>query len=491
MLTTTSSRRPSAGGALWALFISLAIVLVPLSAVARADEIPPASNQNADELARAVADRFARAVDHADVAAAERECSLPWLNAFGETVQDAAGLKRGLELYTDFARRFPESGVYYRGIVACLPLEQFRQMLEPAATGHADAQRESLHKLNGLGLLASDRVVLVTWMNAYSILVRFRHGTATVAGLGPVLPAGANLNKVASDQRTYRSVRNVIYGRKNGTALTLDVFTPLHGANGAAVLNILSGDFVSEPMPETDEWILLPLLSRGYTVINIVHGGTPKYNMAEIVRDLDRAARFTRFHAHDYGFDPNRIGVTGSSSGGYLALMLATAGSSEPPLADGIDPTCHPDAIDAVSCRVQAAGCFFPPSDWLNYGEGNKSILDTQWGPKFQCLFDFRDFEPVRHAWVPMDATRTVKLLSDLSPARRVTKDAAATLIFHGEKDPSVPLQQSQLMVARLKAASVPAELVVKAGAGHGWEGKSRDLDRIADWFDRYLTHRP
>jgi dipeptidyl aminopeptidase/acylaminoacyl peptidase len=42
-------------------------------------------------------------------------------------------------------------------------------------------------------------------------------------------------------------------------------------------------------------------------------------------------------------------------------------------------------------------------------------------------------------------------------------------------------------MIAKLKAAGVPAELVVKPGAGHGWADMDKDIPRLADWFDRYL----
>src|SRR6202030_3841219 len=103
------------------------------------------------------------------------------------------------------------------------------------------------------------------WMMDYSILVRVRDGKATVAGLGPRLPTDAFFKKLTADNRPYRQVRDVVYGRCCGSALTLDVLTPLHGANGAAVIYLLSGDFVSQPMPESDNWVLQPLLSRGYT----------------------------------------------------------------------------------------------------------------------------------------------------------------------------------------------------------------------------------
>src|SRR5262249_6964612 len=50
-----------------------------------------------------------------------------------------------------------------------------------------------------------------------------------------------------------------------------------------------------------------------------------------------------------------------------------------------------------------------------------------------------------------------------------------------------VPIQQAEEMVGRLKAAGVPAKLVVKRGAGHGWKGLEKDMAILADWFDRYL----
>ena len=68
-----------------------------------------------------------------------------------------------------------------------------------------------------------------------------------------------------------------------------------------------------------------------------------------------------------------------------------------------------------------------------------------------------------------------------------VTADDAPAYIMHGDKDETVPLQQSQLMVQKLKAAGVPVELSVKAGAGHGWKGMNDDEKEFIKWFDKYL----
>ena len=68
-----------------------------------------------------------------------------------------------------------------------------------------------------------------------------------------------------------------------------------------------------------------------------------------------------------------------------------------------------------------------------------------------------------------------------------MTKDSAPALIIHGDADKLVPIQQAELIIAKFKEPGVPCELVVKKGAGHGWAGIDKDLETLADWFDKHL----
>src|SRR6185369_11324684 len=123
-----------------------------------------------------------------------------------------------------------------------------------------------------------------------------------------------------------------------------DVFQPVK-ANGAGVLFLMSGGWVSSysaPNPRNFE----ALLGRGYTVFTVWHGSQPKYIVPEIMEDIHRAARFVRANAKRFGIDPQRIGVTGTSSGGHLSLLLALMGGPGKP--DAKDP------IDRESSAVQA-----------------------------------------------------------------------------------------------------------------------------------------
>ena len=71
-----------------------------------------------------------------------------------------------------------------------------------------------------------------------------------------------------------------------------------------------------------------------------------------------------------------------------------------------------------------------------------------------------------------------------------VTADDPPSLIIHGDKDFLVPIQQAEIIVEKLKAANVPAELVVKKGAANGWGAIGKDMPTLADWFDKHLAKK-
>jgi dipeptidyl aminopeptidase/acylaminoacyl peptidase len=68
-----------------------------------------------------------------------------------------------------------------------------------------------------------------------------------------------------------------------------------------------------------------------------------------------------------------------------------------------------------------------------------------------------------------------------------MTADDPPTLIIRGDADKLVPIQQAEISSAHFKEVRVPAELIVRPGAGHGWKNINNDLEIFADWFDRHL----
>ena len=72
----------------------------------------------------------------------------------------------------------------------------------------------------------------------------------------------------------------------------------------------------------------------------------------------------------------------------------------------------------------------------------------------------------------------------------RLAQIHAPTLIVHGDKDALVPLQQAQIMEAKMKEAGATCELIVKKGGGHDGALVKEHLPRAIDWFDKYLAKK-
>lgn len=302
-----------------------------------------------------------------------------------------------------------------------------------------------------------------------------RRTVLATVGTGMMLASTIGL---AAELPKFTRKSDVIYGRKYGTALTLDVITPAK-PNGAAVLWMISGGFFSDHRHINPAFVAL-LLDRGYTVFAVVHGSQPKFTIPEIVEDIYRATRFIRHNAKEYKIDPNRIGVTGGSAGGHLSLMLGTTGTAGDPRA--------PDPIDRQSSKVQAVACFFPPTDFLNYGKPGEIALGTGVLSGFKAPFDFQQLDPKTRAFVLItDEKQRQQIGRAISPAYHVTAQSAPTLIIHGDADTLVPIQQAQIVIEKLKAANVPAKLITKPNAAHGWPTLIFDMALIADWFDEQL----
>ena len=285
-------------------------------------------------------------------------------------------------------------------------------------------------------------------------------------------------------QQLPANATEIIYGRKDGLALTMVVLKPTATPNGKAIINVMSGGWFSSydwlPWAISDS---KPFLDRGYTVFCTMHGSQPRYTIPDAVADLHRAVRFIRYHAGDYKIDGNKIGITGSSAGGHLSLMMGTE--------DAKGDTASKDPVDHVSGRVQAVACFFPPTDFLNFGAAGGNLLLAKPAlakSNFLAPFLFTEWDSVNKYYpIISDTAKQNKIAWQVSPIYQVSPDDAPTFIIHGDADKTVPLQQSRIMIAKLKAAGVPCALQVKAGADHGWDDMNTERKAFADWFDKYL----
>jgi acetyl esterase/lipase len=161
--------------------------------------------------------------------------------------------------------------------------------------------------------------------------------------------------------------------------------------------------------------------------------------------------------------------VSGGSAGGHLSLMLATRGG--PGRADA------PDPVDRESSAVQAVAIFYPVTDLLDLGASTENLHDGGAPKNFIKAF----------AQEPQDLAAWKVTGLEMSPIHHITTNLPPTLIYHGDADTLVPLDQSQRFQARAKELGRSVELVVHPGGTHGWLSMVWDVRRFADWFDAHL----
>jgi acetyl esterase/lipase len=258
----------------------------------------------------------------------------------------------------------------------------------------------------------------------------------------------------------------VEYANPDGQHLQLDLARPKTGSGPfPAVVCIHGGGFRAGTRQGYDG-LCLRLAQRGYVAVTVTYRLAPKYPFPAAVEDCKAAVRWLRANAPTYHIDPDRIGVTGGSAGGHLALFLGvTAGVKEFEGTGG-----HPDQSSRVACVVS----YFGPSDFTrSYG---KSVDAAEVLP----LFLGGDLKTARHRHIVA------------SPLYWVTPDAAPTLCIHGTKDRYVAHEQAVWIVDRLKAADVEAELLTLEGAGHGFRGKDADRaeETLFAFFERHLKRK-
>lgn len=266
---------------------------------------------------------------------------------------------------------------------------------------------------------------------------------------------------------TFTRTEDVIYGRKFGTALTLDVLQPAQ-PNGYGVVFMVSGGWYSAHEAIKPDY-LRPFLNRGYTVFAVVHGSSPKFNITEIVPDIHRAIRFIRHNAAKYGVNPAKLGITGGSAGGHLSLTMAVKGTKGK--ADA------PDPIERESSEIACVACFFPPTDFLNYGQPGDDAVGVGTLKNFKPGFGPRSDTP---------EDRQI-LGREISPIYHVTSNTPPILIAHGDADKLVPFYQAEQFIKRCQEFGVPTKLIVREGKLHGWPDMVKDEELFADWFDLHL----
>ena len=207
--------------------------------------------------------------------------------------------------------------------------------------------------------------------------------------------------------------------------------------------------------------------SGDYAGVSVAYRLTNEATWPAQIHDCKAAIRWIRGNAKEYNLDPERIGVWGSSAGGHLVAMLGTSGGVEALEGQLGEFT---DKSSRVTCVVD----FFGPSDLLAIGDYPSTIRHNA-----------PDSPESRLVGGPLLEMKDAA--ASASPTTYVSADDPPFLIVHGDKDLTVPLNQSVRLNELLQKTGVDVTFMTIEGGGHGGFASDELNRRVRDFFEKHL----
>jgi acetyl esterase/lipase len=259
-------------------------------------------------------------------------------------------------------------------------------------------------------------------------------------------------------------VRDVVYGHGGSRALRMHLVKPKSPPPGLMpVVVYIHGGAWRSGSKEGGLPLLKDLARKGYFGASIEYRFSAEAKFPAQIEDCKCAIRFLREKATEYKLDPDRVGVWGSSAGGYLAALLGTSGGVKELEGSGGWPE--------RSSRVQAVVDWFGPTDFLTMGK-NEIDHDAADSPESQLIGG-----PIQE-----NKEKTAKS----SPLTYVSADDPPFLLMHGDQDNLVPPAQSERLQEALTKAGVKSVLKLLPGQRHGF----KDVDArtpVLEFFELRL----
>ena len=227
------------------------------------------------------------------------------------------------------------------------------------------------------------------------------------------------------------------------------VYPAGENANGAAIVICPGGGYA---IHATDHEGVQPAkyFNRIGVTAFVLRYRLARYRHPVPLMDAQRALRFVRAHADEFGIDRHRVGIMGFSAGGHLTSTSVTH-------FDGGDAAAV-DLIDRESSRPDFGILGYPvvslTADYAHRGSGS-NLLGKD----------------------PTD-----EQLKSLSNELNVTADTPPLFLFHTSEDSGVPAENSVSLYLSCRKAGVPAELHVYQQGPHG-VGLANEHPALSQWI--------
>jgi acetyl esterase/lipase len=259
-------------------------------------------------------------------------------------------------------------------------------------------------------------------------------------------------------------LKDLEYGRVGDRAMRLDLYLPERSdkAPRPLIIWVHGGAWLagSKDMPSPAQ----RFLKDGYAIAHV--GLSQEAAFPAQVHDCKAAVRWLRAKSTEYNLDSKKFVAWGSSAGGHLVALLGTSGGVAE-LEGNVNDLKE-------SSWVQGVVDWFGPTDFLHIGE-----------PESDLRHNAPDSPESKLIGGPLLDNK--EKAAKASPISYVSSNAPPFLIMHGDRDRTVPFDQSERLYEALKKAHVDVTFIPMKGAGHGFGGPEA-IAPVEDFLKRCLS---
>lgn len=296
---------------------------------------------------------------------------------------------------------------------------------------------------------------------------------------------------------------DVLVAAPQGVTLLADVYVPTHALAPPPLIVWLHGGGWQVGDRRLGPDFGRYFAASGFAMASVEYRLSPEATFPAQIEDVKTAIRWARSSAREYGWNPEQIGLWGSSAGAHLAALAATSGP-------GLFEPAHAAHV-GVSSAIKAVVAGYPPVDFLQMDPQRDPAVRAEDDPESVRLAPgarSTDADSPESRLLGSPIAREPDLARLASPLTYVSSGCPATLLVHGRSDAAVPWRQSELLYLALAAAGNDVTLVLVEQLGHGffnrthlddgppwiWRerhsvgGATRETDRRGRLFDRVET---
>lgn len=239
-------------------------------------------------------------------------------------------------------------------------------------------------------------------------------------------------------------LKDIEYARVDGSTLALDLYKP-GKQTGPLIVYVHGGAWRSGSKKEMP---LGDLTESGYPVATVDYRLSTVARFPAQIHDIKAAIRFLRANASQLNINAKQIVIAGSSAGGHLAALVGVTNGNR--ALEGEIGEHKNESSD-----VQAIISFFGASDLT-------TIL------KQSTPHGLSVREPALDLLLGAQPDKVPDLARLASPVFHVDKNDPPLLLFHGDQDPQMPINQSHQLQGAYERAGAKVTFKVLHGAAHG-----------------------